>query len=212
MKRRQLLAHGARALQASAALGGLALLQACSKKEDEGASTAAASKTDDAGKPAALTPEQAFDLAATGTGFTIGPVMAANTVYVFFDSQCPHCAALWQTSQQVGGRFRMQWMPVAFLAKISQTQGAAILTAQDPPALMSQNEALVMERKGGLDISKLSPPQEAQDKVLANTELLKKLGADSVPMIYFKNARTGQAGSHSGSLPLDALLQLVGAN
>ena len=61
------------------ALGALALapLAACSKKEDEAAA-----------KPAARKPSgiEAYAIAQRGHGFTIGAVMAANTVYVFFDT------------------------------------------------------------------------------------------------------------------------------
>ena len=211
MQRRMLLSRGARLVQAAAALGSFVTLQACSKEEAASPSASAASTPAAPASSGALTPAQAYDLAATGSGFTIGPVMAANTVYVFFDPQCPHCAALWQACAAVGGRFRMQWMPVAFLARISQPQGAAIISAKDPAALMNENESMLMQRKGGLDVSQISVPKEALDKVAANTELLKKLGADSVPMIFYKNQRTGEAGSHSGALPLESLLQMVGA-
>ena len=205
MNRRNLLARAG----AIVPLTALASLAACSK--EEAVTSTASAATPAATAPAAkLSAAQQLELAATGSGFTIGPVMAANTVYVFFDSQCPHCAQLWQASSEVGSRFRMQWMPVAFMAKISQPQGAAIISAKDPSALMSQNEALVLARKGGLDITTLTPPADALAKVMANTELLNKLGADSVPMIYFKNQRTGEAGSHSGTLLIQQMLEIVG--
>ncbi len=29
----------------------------------------------------------------------VGSAASANTVYVVFDAQCPHCGQLWQTTQ-----------------------------------------------------------------------------------------------------------------
>ncbi|CAN5450803.1 hypothetical protein BH09PSE5_BH09PSE5_37050 [soil metagenome] len=218
MNRRHVLA---RAGALTPLVATLAALAACSKTDPapaaSGASPAAPQATTAAASAApaegsgAITPARALELAATGNGFTVGPMMAANTVYIFFDTQCPHCAALWQASTEVRSKFKMQWMPVAFMAKISQPQGAAIITAKDPAALMTENETLLMQRKGGLDVTTLQPSAEAMAKVAANTELLKQLGADSVPMIYFKNQRTGQPGSHSGAMPAAALVEMVGA-
>lgn len=210
MIRRKLLACGS--------VFTLAGLLGCSKED----AAAAASKTPVATASAAaaeaapasssaVAPDKALELAATGSGFTIGPMMAAHTLYIFFDPQCPHCAELWNSVAQVGSRFKSVWMPVAFLAKISLQQGAAILSAADPSAVMVEHERLLMERKGGFDASKAPPPAEAVAKVAANTELLKKLGADSVPMLYFKHQRTGKPTSHSGSMPPAQLLELLGA-
>ena len=64
-----------------------AAVTACSDRPASSAAPAAAA----AQKPA---PKDAYDLAAGASGFTVGPMMAANTVYVFFDPTCPHCAAL----------------------------------------------------------------------------------------------------------------------
>jgi thiol:disulfide interchange protein DsbG len=60
-------------------------LAACSK--EEASSAPSASRIDTA---------QAFDvLAAEAKGFTAGALMSAQTVYVLFDPQCPHCSHLW---------------------------------------------------------------------------------------------------------------------
>jgi thiol:disulfide interchange protein DsbG len=55
---------------------------------------------DKAGAPAPAAPaakpgaKASYDLATQGHGFATGALMAANTVYVFFDPTCPHCATL----------------------------------------------------------------------------------------------------------------------
>jgi len=51
---------------------------------------------------------------------------------------------------------------------------------------------------------------EALAKVKANTDLYAKLGEDSVPLIVFKNAKTGQYGTRTGSVATDELAALVG--
>ena len=48
----------------------------------------------------AKTAKQAISetIAAQAKGFTVGSMMSAATVYVFFDAQCPHCGHLWEAS------------------------------------------------------------------------------------------------------------------
>jgi thiol:disulfide interchange protein DsbG len=150
-----------------------------------------------------------YDIAAQGKGFSVGPMMAAQVVYVFFDPACPHCAHLWQGAQQLGTKLRMVWMPVGFLRPQSTPQGATILAAADPVAAMNTNEASVLQRGPGIPADPKVPDAVVQ-QVKANTDLLKQLNADSVPFIVFKNAKTGQAGTHAGAVPPDELLQMVG--
>ena len=85
------------ALASGASLAAL-VLAACSPKTETPAvaSTAPASAANDSGAP--LTPKDAYDLASKANGFTIGQMMAANTVYVFFDPTCPHCAEFTETA------------------------------------------------------------------------------------------------------------------
>jgi len=154
-------------------------------------------------------PQQAYELAAQGHGFAIGAVMAANTVHVFFDSACPHCAHLWTNAKPLLGKLKMVWMPVALLGPSSGPQGATILTAANPAAAMEENETLVLERKGGITANP-SLPAGALDKVKANTELFTRIGADSVPLIVFRNAKTGVYGTHAGAVTTDQLASMAG--
>jgi len=190
-------------------LGGaaaLAGLSACSDKAAESSAGAGAAASSAAAKPSA---RESYELASQGHGFTMGSVMAANTVYVFFDATCPHCAALWASSKPLLTKLKMVWMPIGLLHRSSAPQGATILSAADPAAAMAENEASVLERKGGISVSP-TLSDEVLAKVKANTDLFSKLGADSVPLIVFKNAKTGQYGSFSGSLQTDQLAAMVG--
>jgi len=152
---------------------------------------------------------EAYDLAATGTGFTIGPVMAAHAVYVFFDPTCPHCAALWMASKPLLGRLKMVWMPIGLLNRSSMNIGATILASPDPAVAMLQNETSVLEQHGGIPVNP-NVGEGIVAKVKANTDLFDKLGAESVPFILYQNAKTGVFGSYAGQLETDQLAALVG--
>src|SRR5688572_10815160 len=159
---------------------GLVALGACSKDEAAGTTAPAAPPP-----PKALNADEsqkAYQAATTGNGFMAGSVVSANQVFVFFDPQCPHCAALWTSSQPLLRKLRLSWMPVGFLRREWTPQGAVLLAAKDPVATMTEHEALLTSRKGGLPVpDKIDEAQIA--KVKANTALLEKLGADSVPFI-----------------------------
>lgn len=180
-------------------------LAACSKNDN---APAGASAT---GAPAAppVNAQTAYAQASKGSGFAIGQLMAADPVLVFFDPQCPHCAELWKASQPLLPKIRMVWMPVGFLRGASEAQGATILGAPEPAVTMAAHEALLSSRQGGLTVTG-TPPAENIAKVKANTELLNKLGADSVPYILYRNRQNGAYGTHAGTLQTEQLATLLG--
>ena len=184
------------------ALAFAASLAACSDKPSEAAKPAAPS----AAKPTAA---EAYELAKTGNGFTIGAMMAANTVFVFFDPACPHCAQLWMSAKPLLSKLKMVWMPIGLMGKGSLAQGATILAAPDPVAAMNENEVSVLERRGGISASQ-SLSDEAQAKVKANTDLFHKLGGESVPFLVFRHATNGSFGQHAGTVPTEQLAAMVG--
>jgi len=158
---------------------------------------------------ALVAPREAYEIASRGDGFTVGPIVAANTVYVFFDTTCPHCAQLWEGAKPLAGKLKLVWMPIALLRPSSGPQGATILSAADPIVAMTRNEALVLERKGGIAVDPALSDQ-AKARVQHNTELFAQLGADSVPLIVFKNAKTGVFGAHSGAVDTAELAAMAG--
>ena len=177
----------------------LVAVTACSKNEPPAAQAPAV-------KP---TPAEAYALAQQGHGFTVGAMMAANTVYVFFDTTCPHCAELWAAAKPLQGRLKMVWMPVGLLRPSSTPQGATILAAPDPAAAMQENETLVLERKGGITANP-SLGDDVLAKVKANTDLFTRIGGESVPLIVYKNGRSGSFGVHPGAVDTTTLASLVG--
>jgi thiol:disulfide interchange protein DsbG len=180
----------------------LALL-GCTKNEVSAASppAAAGGATADAGR-------RAFDTASRGTGFVVGQAMAARTLLVFFDPQCPHCATLWNAAKPLRNRLRMVWMPVAFINPSSAPQAAMLLAASDGTALMDQHESLLAA--GGRGLTAMGAPEAQLDKVKANTALWKSLQASSVPHLVYRAGADGPYGQLSGGLPTADLERLLG--
>lgn len=187
-----------RLLIASLALVAL-LLGACSQQDSPGA--AQTSK-----------PELSVQAVATqAKGFTVGSIMSAHTVYVFFDPQCPHCGHLWQASTPLHNKVKFVWIPVAWINASSLPQGAALLTAANPTELMTAHEASLLAGKGGIS-APASVASDIEQSIKANTKLLNSFGAESVPYIVTKDARTGQAVSRNGALGTPELAAFAGVD
>lgn len=177
----------------------LALLTACSKEQP--ASTADATP---------IAAPQALDvLAAQGKGFTAGALMAANPVYVLFDPQCPHCGHLWESSLPLHGKVKFVWLPVSLLNAKSTPQGAAILTASNPVEAMTTHEKSLLANQGGISASSSVAP-EVEAVIKANTALLDRLGATSVPFVVARNQRTGAVVTAAGAMSTETLTGFLG--
>jgi len=148
-------------------------------------------------------------VAAQAKGFTVGSMMSTTTVYVFFDTQCPHCGHLWQASLPLHRRAKFVWIPIGMISASSKTQGSALLTATDPVALMTEHEALLLAGKGGIAASS-SVSSEIESAIQANTQLFNSFGAEAVPFVVAKNARTGQTVSRAAAMDTATLAGFVG--
>src|SRR4051812_29110267 len=179
-----------------AVAGAACLLAACGKKDDAAKANAPA---------AGSVPVSLEKIATEGKGFNVGSTMSARVVYVFFDAQCPHCAALWESAKPLKAQARFVWIPVSLLNANSAPQGGTILAAADPVATMDQHEALLREKQGGIPAA--AGVDEKRKAVDANTALFNKLGLNAVPGIFAKNAVTGEFVSIEGALPTAGLAQ-----
>jgi thiol:disulfide interchange protein DsbG len=150
-------------------------------------------------------------LASEGRGFAVGSLMSANTVYVMFDPQCPHCGHLWQQALPLHKKVKFVWMPVAFINAKSTPQGAALLGAANPVQAMSTHEASILDGSGGTAASS-SIPDDIAAAIKKNTELFNRMGVESVPYIVAKNASTGQVVTNAGAMETAALEQFLGLN
>lgn len=167
------------------------------------------SATDTAAAPAAK-PAQPYEaVAAQGKGFTVGAVMSANTVYVLFDPQCPHCGHLWEASVPLLPKVKFVWIPVAIMGGKSTPQGATLLAAANPAELMAEHEKSVLAGTGGIAAS-AHVPAELEQAIQKNTQLFNSLGVDSVPYILARNTRTGQVVTNNGALSTPALAEFLG--
>jgi len=176
-------------------------LSGCSK-EDAASSTQLTAS--------AIAPAQAFEaVAAQARGFTVGSLMSAHTVYVLFDPQCPHCGHLWNAALPLLGKAKFVWVPVAIMGPKSVPQGAALLQAADPVATMSAHEQSVLSGQGGMSASS-SVPEDVVTAIKANSQLLDRLGADSVPFMVARHTRSGQTITRSGALSTEALSEFLG--
>ena len=174
---------------------------ACSQQESVSKPTASAAN-----------PMQSYaDVAAKAKGFTVGAVMSANTVYVLFDPQCPHCGHLWKQSQPLLKKVKFVWIPVAFINPKSAPQGAALLTAANPGELMSTHEASLLAGSGGIAAS-ANPPADIEAAIKSNTQLLNSMGVESVPFIIAKQVQTGQVVTNTGTLETFALARFLGVD
>jgi thiol:disulfide interchange protein DsbG len=185
-----------------AAAAAACVLAACSKQQGDTPSAAA---------PAAgTTPVSLEKIASDAKGFNVGSTMSTRVVYVFFDAQCPHCAALWEAAKPLKAQARFVWIPVGLLGDKSFTQGAAILNAADPPAAMEQNESSVREHGGG--ISAMGVTDTQREAVRKNTQLFTTFGFGGVPTVVGKNAVSGELVTIDGALGTEALAQRLGLN
>lgn len=193
MNRRHLIA---------AAVSGALVLSACGKESPEKATADAA-----AAKPAATAVSTAA-IDAEAKGFTVGSTMSVRTVYVFFDPQCPHCAALWKSARPLKSQAKFIWIPVRLMGDASESQGAAILAAKDPVAAMDEHEASMAAKGGG--ISAMGKVDEQRAMVKKNTDLFNRFGFSSIPSIVATNAKTGALVTREGAMPTGDLAAFLG--
>ena len=150
-------------------------------------------------------------VAAEAKGFTVGAMMNANAVYVFFDAQCPHCAHLWEASVPLHKKAKFVWIPVGLINASSSSQGAALLSAADPGQSMAEHEKSMLAGQGGLSASSSVDPAMA-DAIKSNTRLFNNLGLESVPFVVARNPRSGLTVTRGGSMATAALAELIGVD
>jgi thiol:disulfide interchange protein DsbG len=186
------------------------VLGACSKTEEKAAATSAPAAPAVSADSAKRAPTVEI-VASEGKGFTVGSMMSATIVYVFFDPQCSHCAHLWNAAIPLQKKARFVWMPVGLINATSTAQGATLLSAADPTQAMTEHETSLIAGKGGI-AGGSGVTDEAKQAVAGNTKLFNNLGLEGVPFTVVKNARTGQLATRGGSMDTAALANLIGVD
>jgi thiol:disulfide interchange protein DsbG len=160
------------------------------------------------GSKGATQPVSIAAIATEAKGFAVGSVMSARTVYVFFDSQCPHCAELWEAAKPLKNQAKFVWIPVGIINPSSTAQGATLLTAANPEAAMDAHETSMLAKQGGISAGDNIEPQKAV--IAKNTELMTRFGFASIPSIVAKHAQTGELVTQEGASSTAALANLLG--
>ena len=150
-------------------------------------------------------------IATEAKGFSAGALMSSNTVYVFFDTQCPHCGHLWNASAPLQRKVKFVWIPIGMINASSKAQGAALLTAANPAALMTEHETSLLAGQGGIAASSSVSP-EIEQAIKNNTQLLNSFGAASVPFVVAKNMKSGQTVSREGAMSTAVLADFLGVD
>lgn len=187
------------------------LLAACDSNNTSFHSAFSGEKTTEAA--ASIPASQPVSIAAIrehAKGFQVGSMsmMRSREVFVFFDPQCPFCGQLWADTQPMLSEARFTWIPIAILRPVSARQGGAILTADNPAALMTEHEQLLLRGRGGIDAP--APDRETMEILRKNTALFESFGGSGVPYIVGTHARTGALVSISGALSREALATQLG--
>ncbi|MDD2917726.1 thioredoxin fold domain-containing protein [Rhodoferax sp.] len=184
---------------------------ACSKTETPApvASPNASTAPATAAVPAANTGTSYDMVAANSKGFTVGALMSAQAVYVLFDPQCPHCGRLWQASLPLHDKVKFVWIPISFNPTKSVPQGAALLAAANPVEAMTAHEQSLLAGTGGMAAS-ADVPDEIKQAITTNTQLLNRLGADSVPFMIGKHRKTSEIVTFNGAMETAALANFLG--
>lgn len=147
----------------------------------------------------AMTPAEVLtQTVASAKGFNVGSLMAAQVVYVYFDTQCSHCGHLWESFKPLHNRVKTVWIPVGILRDASTSQGAALLASADPVKAMSEHEIKLVADHSGM--SAPTPSDEQRAVIKTNTQLLQAMGVESVPFMVTKNPTTGEVVTKPGSL------------
>lgn len=192
-----------RIVMSMALAASLGFVSGCNKTPDPATSASTAKAAAQKVDAAALTA-----IAAEGKGFSVGPPMSARVVYVFFDAQCPHCATLWAASKPLKTQARFVWIPVGILNASSTSQGATMLAATDPAAVMDLHETSMLAKAGGITAASNIDAQKVFIK--SNTELMNRYGFASIPTVVGTHAQTGEIVRNEGSLNTAALAALLG--
>lgn len=161
--------------------------------------------------PSSQSPSVAYDVIAKNTtGFTVGDPDAAREAFVFFDPQCPHCAALWRASQPLlaSKQLRMTWIPVGILSRASSPQGATIVTADDPAKAMAEHEQLLGSGRSGISANSVAADGLA-DAIKYNTSLLQSMLKPNDGVPYTVAKVNGKVTYVSGAMPTADLFRFL---
>ena len=133
---------------------------------------------------------------------------ASRVIYTFTDPNCPYCNKFWNDARPwvKSGKVQLRHVIVAILTDTSAGKAAALLSAKDPQAALSQHEQ--QHASGGVKpLSQISAKVRAQ--LDANQTLMQPLGASATPTIMYKDA-SGNLQKIQGAPSAEMLTTILG--
>jgi thiol:disulfide interchange protein DsbG len=129
-----------------------------------------------------------------------------STIYVFMDPNCIFCHYAWKAFQPYeAAGLQVHWIPMGFLKPDSAGKAAALLQAQNGPALMHELETKFSEKEESGGIAPLAKvPPATQTKLDGNIKTFQSLGFDGTPTIIYMTSG-GRWADVSGLPPLSSL-------
>lgn len=136
-----------------------------------------------------------------------GAKSAPRVIYTFTDPNCPYCNKFWNDARPwvKAGKVQIRHVMVAILGPTSPGKAAALLSAPDPQAALTQHE----QKQGGgaKPLAQISPKVSAQ--LDANYQLMQQLGFAATPTILYKDD-DGYLKGMQGAPSADMLNRILG--
>ena len=136
-----------------------------------------------------------------------GAKNAPRVIYTFTDPNCPYCNKFWNDARPwvKAGKVQIRHVMVAILGPTSPGKAAALLSAPDPQAALTQHEQ--QSGGGAKPLAQISPKVSAQ--LDANYKLMQQLGFAATPAILYKDD-DGYLKGMKGAPPAEMLSRILG--
>jgi len=144
----------------------------------------------------------------SSTWIADGSKTASRVIYTFTDPNCPYCNKFWNDARPwvSAGKVQLRHVIVAILTDTSAGKAAALLSAKDPQAALTQHEQ--QHASGGVKpLGQISATVRAQ--LDANQKLMQQLGSSATPTIFYKDA-SGNLQKLQGAPSAEMLAKIMG--
>lgn len=152
--------------------------------------------------------EKVWKLLEGSSWIADGAKNAPRVIYTFTDPNCPYCNKFWKDARPwvKAGKVQVRHVIVAILGPTSPGKAAALLSAQDPQAALTQHEQ--QHGSGGIKpLAQVLPKVRAQ--LDANQMLMQQLGFSATPTILYRDG-DGNLKNMQGAPSTEMLGRILG--
>lgn len=152
--------------------------------------------------------EKVWKLLEGSSWIADGAKNAPRVIYTFTDPNCPYCNKFWKDARPwiKAGKVQVRHVIVAILGPTSPGKAAALLSAQDPQAALTQHEQ--QHGSGGIKpLAQVLPKVRAQ--LDANQMLMQQLGFSATPTILYRDG-DGNLKNMQGAPSAEMLGRILG--